>query len=77
MKPSVGRIVHYQAVEVSRDGDETRVVTRAAIITDVTPPSLIVGLCILAPQGLGFRRDVAFSEAPEAGRWNWPPRVEG
>lgn len=72
-KPSVGRIVHYQAY--GTPGGEYKSVPRAAIITDVTEGSTTVGLCVLNPTGQFFNRDVPYSEEPKPGCWNWPPRV--
>jgi hypothetical protein len=46
-KPSVGRIVHYQAY--GTPGGEYKSVPRAAIVTDVTEGSLTVGLCVNWP----------------------------
>lgn len=71
MKPSVGRIVHYQAY--GTPGGEFPSVPRAAIIAEVHSDE-DVSLVVLNPQGLFFNR-VKFSEIPTPGRWNWPPRV--
>ncbi|SHT53485.1 Uncharacterised protein [Mycobacteroides abscessus subsp. abscessus] len=65
MKPSIGRIVHYQhngaeplpAIVVAVDGDR-------------------VDLTWFGPFGLtSFRRGVEYSEAPKVNYWSWPPRV--
>lgn len=83
-KPSVGRIVHYQAY--GTPGGEYKSVPRAAIITEVGSPDhalefdregqqTVVGLCILNPTGIFFNPAVRYSEEPKPGCWNWPPRV--
>jgi hypothetical protein len=57
----------------------------AAIVTEVTerdyavagePPLLIevVGLAVLDPDGIRFKRHVRFSDKPLSGCWTWPPR---
>lgn len=70
-KPSVGRIVHYQAY--GTPGGEFKSVPRAAIITDVHSDTE-VGVCVLNPSGIFFNR-VQYSAEPKPGCWNWPPRV--
>ena len=83
-KPTVGRVVHYQAY--GTPGGEFPSVKRAAIITetweerapgvvDDADLTMIVGLCVLNPTGQFFNRDVPYSETPKPGCWNWPPRV--
>jgi hypothetical protein len=76
-KPSVGRIVHYQS-HGSPNGQH-KSEPRAAIITKVYdieswPPGT-VDLCVINPTGLYFDQHTMFSDSPEAGRWNWPPRI--
>lgn len=70
-KPSVGRIVHYQAY--GTPGGEFKSVPRAAIITEVISDTEI-GVCVLNPQGIFFNR-VQYSAEPKPGCWNWPPYV--
>jgi hypothetical protein len=82
-KPSVGRIVHYQAY--GTPGGEYPSAPRAAIVTEVGPTpgndrpenagANLVGLCVLNPTGQFFNRDVPYSETPKPGHWSWPPRV--
>lgn len=72
LKPSVGRVVHYQAY--GTPGGEYKSVPRAATITQVNEDGS-VGLCIFNPTGLFFPTSVKFSETPTPGHWNWPPRV--
>lgn len=79
-KPSVGRIVHYQAY--GTPNGEYPSVPRAAVITEVGSKIIAghaiesVGLCVLNPTGQFFNREVLYSEYPKPGCWNWPPRVE-
>lgn len=72
MKPTVGRIVHYQAY--GTPGGEYKSVARAAVITEVNDDNGNVGLAILNPTGMFFNPKIAFSETPKPGCWNWPPR---
>ncbi len=74
-KPSIGRIVHYQAF--GTPGGEYKAEPRAAIITSVHPDSESseVGLAVLNPAGLFFNPRVKYSSPPSPGCWNWPPRV--
>lgn len=77
MKPTVGRIVHYQAF--GTPGGEFPSVPRAAIVTEVDeqyegPGAPSVGLCVLNPTGQFFNRGVKYSEEKKPGCWSWPPR---
>lgn len=80
MKPSIGRIVHYQSYGTP-DG-EYLPEPRAAIITEVdelrateeSEAYTAVGLAILNPTGMFFSRLVKYSEHPKPGHWSWPPR---
>jgi len=73
-KPTVGRIVHYQAF--GTPGGEYPSVPRAAVVTQVNGDDMnSVGLCILNPTGQFFNQSVYYSETPKPGCWNWPPRV--
>ena len=69
-KPTVGRIVHYQAY--GTPGGEFKSVTLAAIVTDVYVDNEVM-VCVLNPSGIFFNK-VKFSAEPTAGCWNWPPR---
>lgn len=83
MKPSVGRIVHYQSY--GTPGGEYLPMPRAAIITGVNDPrdpeyeaeydEMTVSLCVLNPTGMFFNTQVRYSEEPKPGHWSWPPRV--
>ena len=74
-KPSVGRVVHYQAY--GTPGGEYPSVPRAAIVTQVIPNDFgvteNVGLAIMNPTGMFFNPSVPFSEVPEPGCWSWIP----
>jgi hypothetical protein len=88
MKPSIGRIVHYQAFGTPKG--EYPSVPRAAVITQVWEQTALVGgdddeseeatltgevgLAILNPTGMFFQPKVPYSETPKPGHWNWPPR---
>ncbi|QPL14646.1 hypothetical protein SEA_SCHWARTZ33_1 [Gordonia phage Schwartz33] len=83
MKPTVGRIVHYQSY--GTPGGEYLPEARAAIITEVhkrdsrhlpEPGEPFVGLCVLNPTGMFFNRMVPHSADPRPGHWSWPPREE-
>ncbi|KJF21944.1 MULTISPECIES: hypothetical protein [unclassified Rhodococcus (in: high G+C Gram-positive bacteria)] len=83
MKPTVGRIVHYQSY--GTPGGEYLPEPRAAIITQVCTvdraqtsdeePRIeyAVGLCVLNPTGQFFNTSVPYAEEPTPGHWNWPP----
>jgi hypothetical protein len=70
-KPSVGRIVHYQAY--GTPGGEHPSVPRAAVITDVHENDDVT-VCVLNPSGIFFNR-VKYSADRQPGCWSWPPRV--
>ena len=83
MKPTVGRIVHYQAY--GTPGGEYPSIERAAVVTAVEPRAgeegingpeeagYKVSLCILNPTGQFFNQDVPYSAEPKPGHWNWMP----
>lgn len=73
MKPTVGRIVHYQAY--GTPGGEFPSVPRAAVVTEVGgDDGMTVGLCVLNPSGLFFNRGLPYADPPKPGCWSWPPR---
>lgn len=72
MKPTIGRIVHYQSY--GTPGGEYLPEPRAAIVTEVDGDG-VVGLAVLNPTGMFFNRGVPYSETPKPGHWSWPPRV--
>lgn len=78
MKPTVGRIVHYQSFGTPLG--EYRAEPRAAIVTIVHGAehgdNAAVGLAVLNPTGLFFNDVVehAPDDKPTPGHWNWPPR---
>lgn len=71
MKPTVGRIVHYQSY--GTPGGEYQSEARAAIITAVRSDEA-VDLCILNPTGMFFNQNVLQGDKP--GHWQWPQRVQ-
>lgn len=89
MIPTIGRIVHYTnlgdkegkyppetqaaiitGVQLRAYGDQ-----RNAIIGSKKEGDYIVDLHIFYRTGEFDMKDVPFSEAPERGHWNWPPKV--
>ncbi|NGP62728.1 hypothetical protein FLT15_31675 [Paenibacillus thiaminolyticus] len=62
-KPSIGRIVHYHVEDCE---------PLAAIITAVVADK-VVDLCVFAPDGISFQKNVLYGE--DDARWSWPPRV--
>lgn len=70
-KPSVGRMVHYQAY--GTPGGEYKSLPRAAVIAAVHE-NQACDLVVFNPQGLFFNR-CEFSAEPKPGCWTWPPRV--
>lgn len=82
MKPSIGRIVHFQTYGSA--GGEYLPAPMAALVTRVDDsfgtdehPETRVDLAVFYESGLAFRRNIEFAESPTPGHWNWPPRVEG
>lgn len=73
-KPSIGRIVHYQA-HGSPDGTH-KSEPRPAIITRVSNDTN-VDLAVFNPTGMFFNQGCLFDggELPKGGTWRWPPRV--
>jgi len=69
-KPSVGRIVHYQAY--GTPNGEYPSVPRAAIVAEVYSDTK-VKVVVFNPTGLHFN-DSEYSETPKPGHWSWPPR---
>lgn len=66
LEPTVGRIVHYQSFKSPEPV--------AAIITSVREDQ-VVDLVAFQPNGDTIpHRFIAYSETPEEGYWNWPPR---
>ena len=72
MKPTIGRIVHYQSYGTPNGEYLPKPI--ASIITQVHTDGEFVGLCVFNPTGLFFKESVQYSEEPKPGHWNWPPR---
>lgn len=70
-KPSVGRIVHYQA-HGSPDGTH-KSAARAAIVTEVFNDTCVSLLLVLVFFNTSVLMDE--SESPRGGTWRWPPKV--
>lgn len=77
MKPSVGRIVHYQRRNLGFElGVEGSVESLAAVIVKVHEDDL-VNLTVFTPDGATeAQTSVRYSDVPgEPRTWVWPPRV--
>jgi hypothetical protein len=82
MKPSIGRIVHYQSY--GTPGGEYLPQPRAATITDVRhngsdadpadERTYQVRLFIMNPDGVFFSPWLTFNADAAPGSWRWPPR---
>ncbi|MFB6475764.1 hypothetical protein ACFCW7_23170 [Paenibacillus glucanolyticus] len=70
MKPSIGRVVHYQ--RYGTPNGEYKSEPSAAIITGVVDDET-VHLCVLNPTGMFFNQNV--KQGINGGQWTWPPRV--
>jgi hypothetical protein len=70
MKPTVGRIVHYQTVI----GEDTLLPLAAVVTETYSDNEMEAGLFILYVTEHAFRQHIPFSETPKLGHWNWPPR---
>lgn len=73
MKPSIGRIVHYQSYGTPKG--EYASACRAAIVAAVKGPDT-VDLVVCNPEGLFFNHDVPYSDGHEGGTWHWPERED-
>ena len=81
MKPTVGRIVHYQAF--GTPGGEYKSEPRAAVITEVfflpgaeltDEKGYAISLCVLNPSGVFFNSNLFYDADGKPGTWRWPPR---
>lgn len=70
-KPTIGRIVHYQAY--GTPGGEFKSQPRAAVITDVHADTDEISVFVMNPTGVFFNRVKLMAE-PTPGHANWPPR---
>lgn len=71
MKPTLGRIVHYQ--RYGSPNGEHQSEPSPAIVTKVFDND-DCQLTIFNPDGLYMKR-VPHAWEPTAGHWNWPPRT--
>lgn len=72
MKPTIGRIVHYQA-HGSPNGQH-KSLPRAAVVAGLTDNEDVVDLVVLNPNGLFFNNACKRDDAAAPGTWRWPPR---
>lgn len=85
MRPTIGRIVWYQA-HGSPNGQH-KSEPRAAVVTAAVERDPLgatplddergyqVSLCVLNPTGMYFNVDVPFDAEGGPGTWRWPPRT--
>lgn len=68
-KPTVARMVHYLA----KGHDKPH----AAVISAVEEQdgATVVSLTIFGPTGVYHAHNVAQSDEPQTGHWNWPAKV--
>jgi hypothetical protein len=76
MRPTIGRIVHYQSY--GTPGGEYQSRPRAAVVTDagVGGNEMDVSLAILNPTGMFFTECVQYDADGKPGTWRWPPRAD-
>lgn len=74
-KPSIGRIVHYQAY--GTPGGEFKPEPRAAILAGAPDENGTCDVVVFNPTGLFFNQKCkhAPNDEPTPGCWNWPPFV--
>lgn len=70
MKPSIGRIVHYQIDEVDQPA-----ATVPAIVNSINGDGSLNLTCFY-PLNIRYERHVKQSDTPKLNHWNWPPREE-
>lgn len=75
MKPTIGRIVHYQSIgmEAAEGGPGYPSETQPALITQVRADGTVT-LKVFSTVSIFDLFSVPFAEEPQAGHWNWPPR---
>lgn len=74
MKPSIGRIVHYQRWG-SPGSPHASEPSPAVIVNVLNEETQECQIFVMNPNGLYFN-PTPYSETPKQGHWNWPPRVE-
>lgn len=73
-RPTIGRVVHYVSNTIVREGGTAH---RAAIVTEESTEGAeevvnAVGLAILNPEGMWFKRSVPQDRAGQTpGTWHW------
>jgi len=81
LRPSVGRIVHFQSPGTP-DGEYPSEVCAAIVtavydgIEDNPRGRPYIGLCVLRPNAMTFSPFVPYAKEPTVGHWNWPPRTD-
>lgn len=73
MKPTVGRIVHYEDPEIGTIAAVITAVHEGGVNLTTFTPGKPCGYVAVGPGNL--LAVVAFAETPTPGHWNWPPRV--
>jgi hypothetical protein len=73
MKPSIGRVVHYQKYGTPK-GEHPCEPSPAIITKVLNEETLECQLFVMNTNGVYFN-PTPFSEEPKAGHWNWPPKV--
>lgn len=72
MKPTVGRIVHFTALE-GNPGPYAGIIVRVYLVDDDWET---VDLVTFGSGSIHHENDVDFSETRKPGCWSWPPRAE-
>jgi hypothetical protein len=73
MKPTIGRIVHYQ--RYGSPGGEHKAEPSPAIVTHVYEDGLTCQLTVFNPNGV-YMNKTPFAETPTPGHWNWPSLIK-
>lgn len=73
LKPSIGRVVHYQRYG-SPGGEHKPEPSPAIIVQVLNEESQQCQLAVFNPNGMYFNA-TPYSPEPKPGHWSWPPRV--
>lgn len=74
MRPSIGRIVHYQ--RFGTPGGEHKAEPSPAVVTKVEDDGKTCQLFVMNPNGTYHNKTEYAGEGQVVpGCWNWPPRV--